>query len=59
MGIFAKVPPGAQPPSKGTSAPQNTAVGSGSMPTKSKFPLESSAPADAKNIRDGKTYPNI
>jgi len=59
MGIFGKVPQGAQPPSKGGSAPQNTAVGSGSNVVKSKHNLESSAPADPKNIRDGKSYPNI
>lgn len=49
-GIFGKVPPGCQPPSKGTSAPQNTSVGSGSRPTKSKIDIASSAPKDAYTL---------
>ena len=38
---------------KGSSAKQNTAVGSGSRPTKSMFPLESSAPKDPHGL-DGR-----
>ncbi len=32
------------------SASQGTSVGSGSRPTKSRIPIESSAPADPKNL---------
>ena len=36
-----------------TSAPQNTAVGSGSRPTRSKIAIDESAPADDKiSVRD-------
>lgn len=44
-GLFHSVPKGAQEP-RGTSTPQNTAVGSGSRPTRSRIGIESSAPAD-------------
>ena len=35
---------------RGTSAPQNTAVGSGSRPTKSVHEIKSSAPADCYGL---------
>lgn len=35
---------------KGTSAPQNTAVGSGSRPTPSKYKIETSAPKNAHTL---------
>ena len=37
----------AMPQEHGTSAPQNTSVGSGSRPTSSKFKIATSAPEDA------------
>jgi len=54
-GMFHSVPKGVQPSSKGGSAPQNTAVGSGSRPTRSKIPLESSAPMDPYGLDGRKT----
>jgi len=41
--------PTLKPPAQ-TSAPQNTAVGSGSRPTMSKHKIETSAPADPKTL---------
>ena len=38
------------PQEKGSSAPQNTAVGSGSRPTKSKFDIPTSAPKDPHTL---------
>jgi hypothetical protein len=52
-GLFHSVPKGVQPPSKGGSAPQNTSVGSGSRPTRSSIPIESSAPMDPYGL-DGR-----
>lgn len=49
MSMFRKVPMGVQPPAQ-TSAPQNTSVGSGSRPTRSKMALESSAPEDPRTL---------
>ena len=49
-GLFHSVPKGVQPSMKGGSAPQNTSVGSGSRPTKSKYAIESSAPMDAHTM---------
>lgn len=46
---------GVQPPSKGGSAPQNTACGSGSRPTKSHYAIETSAPMDARTLGGRKT----
>ncbi len=37
----------------GTSAPQNTSVGSGSRPTSSKYKIPTSAPRDARRL-DGR-----
>jgi hypothetical protein len=37
-------------PEPQTSAPQNTAVGSGSRPTMSKIKIETSAPEDPKTL---------
>jgi hypothetical protein len=37
-------------PPKETSAPQNTAVGSGSRPNSSKMAIETSAPANAHTL---------
>jgi hypothetical protein len=54
-GIFHQPAKGVQPMSKGTSAPQNTSVGSGSRPTKSKFEIKTSAPADAQTLGGRKT----
>ena len=44
--------------SKGTSAPQMTAVGSGSRPTASKFAIASSAPTDARGLGGRNKTPN-
>lgn len=41
---------GGLPHPGGTSAPQNTAVGSGSRPTPSKMKIPSSAPEDSKTL---------
>lgn len=41
---------------KHTSAPQNTAVGSGSRPTKSKHMIETSAPSEPQHL-DGRFVP--
>ena len=50
-GIFHKVPQGTNTnANRGGSAAQNTAVGSGSRPTKSVHPIESSAPEDAYGL---------
>jgi hypothetical protein len=51
MSIFHKVPAGTNKGMGGNSAKQGTAVGSGSRPTKSVHPIESSAPTDPKFIR--------
>lgn len=48
MGIISKSP--TIKPSKGTSAPQKTAVGSGSRPTKSKIMLDTSAPSQPRTL---------
>lgn len=40
----------------GTSAPQNTSVGSGSRPTTSSIKIETSAPMDARGL-DGRETP--
>jgi len=53
-GIFHSVPKGVQPPAQ-SSAPQNTSVGSGSRPTKSKIKIDSSAPMDAYGLDGRKT----
>lgn len=45
-GMFHSVPGGVKASNRGTSSPQNTAVGSGSRPTRSKIGIESSAPSD-------------
>ena len=44
------------PQAKGSSAPQNTAVGSGSRPGKSKMMIETSSPKDAHGL-DGRKTP--
>jgi hypothetical protein len=41
---------GVMPPSKGGSAPQNTAVGSGSRPMGGKVGIETSAPANPHQL---------
>ncbi len=41
---------GPGPSSGDKSAPQNTSVGSGSRPTPSRIKIDSSAPADMKNL---------
>lgn len=41
---------GSMPQEKGNSAKQNTAVGSGSRPTTSKHPIQTSAPADPHTL---------
>jgi hypothetical protein len=51
-GLFHPVPKGVAQ-EKGNSAPQNTSVGSGSRPTKSKMPIESSAPMDPHTLGRG------
>lgn len=51
MGIISKSP--AMPQPKGSSAMQNTSVGSGSRPVASRFKLESSAPKDPHGL-DGR-----
>lgn len=48
MSIISNSP--TMPMSKGTSAPQNTSVGSGSRPTKSAKPIMTSAPENAKTL---------
>ncbi len=45
---------GVKAPSQ-TSAPQNTAVGSGSRPTPSRIKIDTSAPADPKTL--GRSVP--
>lgn len=50
-GLFHSVPSGVTNTKRGGSAPQNTAVGSGSRPDRSKHGTESSAPSDPKFIR--------
>lgn len=40
----------AMPQEHGTSAPQNTAVGSGSRPTPSKYKIETTAPEDPHTL---------
>jgi len=49
-GIFHQPAKGVQPPSKGGSAPQNTSVGSGCRPTRSKYEIETSAPMDPQGL---------
>lgn len=56
MGIISPSP--SMPVEKGNSAPQDTSVGSGSRPTKSKFPLESSAPRDPHGLDGRNKTPN-
>ncbi len=51
MGIFSDSPTLKAP--KGTSAPQNTSVGSGSRPTSSKYKIETSAPSDPHTLGRG------
>lgn len=41
---------GVMPTSKGSSAPQGTAVGSGSRPGGSRYPIASSAPANPHTL---------
>lgn len=48
MGIISNSPSMKQP--KGDSMAQDTSVGSGSRPTKSKIMIETSAPMDAKTL---------
>jgi hypothetical protein len=58
MSIISKSPTVAHPKigmSKSGSASQNTSVGSGSRPTKSKFTLPTSAPSDPKTLGGRKT----
>ncbi len=54
-GMFHPVAKGCQPPSKGGSAQQNTSVGSGSRPTRSKIGIETSAPMDPQTLGGRKT----
>lgn len=54
MGIVSDSPTLKGP--MGTSAPQNTSVGSGSRPTASKFKIPTSAPTDASGL-DGRKTP--
>jgi hypothetical protein len=56
MGIISPSP--AMPQEKGSSASQNTSVGSGSRPTKSTFKLESSAPKDPHGLDGRNKTPN-
>ena len=49
-GLFHGVPGGATGTKRGGSASQNTAVGSGSRPTRSAIGTESSAPTDAYTL---------
>jgi hypothetical protein len=51
MAIWSDSPHMPEP--KGTSATQNTSVGSGSRPTKSRFKIETSAPDNARML-DGR-----
>jgi len=53
-GLFHPVPKGVVQ-EKGSSAPQNTSVGSGSRPTKSTMPIHSSAPMDPYGLDGRKT----
>lgn len=48
MGILSKSP--SMPQEKGSSAKQNTEVGSGSRPTKSMYPLPTSAPTEPHTL---------
>lgn len=48
MSIISKSP--SLPQEHGTSAAQNTAVGSGSRPTKSSMKIDTSAPMDPKTL---------
>ena len=48
MAIISKSP--AMPQEKGTSAPQNTMVGSGSRPTPSKVKIDTSAPSQPHEL---------
>ncbi len=48
MGILSKSP--SMPQEKGSSMQQNTAVGSGSRPTKSKVTIETSAPTNPHTL---------
>ena len=54
-GIFHQPAQGVQPPSKGGSAPQNTSVGSGSRPTRSRYEIQTSSPRDAQTLGGRKT----
>lgn len=51
MAIWSDSPHMSQP--KGTSAKQNTSVGSGSRPTKSMFKIETSAPSEPRLLDRG------
>ena len=48
MGLISDSP--SVKPQKGSSAPQNTAVGSGSRPTSSKIKIETSAASDPQGL---------
>lgn len=48
MSIVSNSP--SMPQQKGSSATQNTSVGSGSRPTKSRYPIKTSAPANARTL---------
>lgn len=51
MGMLdRKVPAGVQPTDKGDSAMASTNAGSGSRPTMSKYPIDSSAPAEPHTL---------
>lgn len=56
MGIISPSP--AMPQEHGGSAKQGTSVGSGSRPTKSTFPLESSAAKDPHGLDGRNQTPN-
>lgn len=54
-GLISGANKGTMPMSKGTSAPQNTSVGSGSRPVRSKIDIASSAPSDPYGLDGRKT----
>nr|WKF58810.1 hypothetical protein HUO10_003311 [Paraburkholderia busanensis] len=54
-GMFHGVGQGVKATSTGGSAPQNTSVGSGSRPTRSKIGIETSAPMDPRGLDGRKT----
>lgn len=54
MGIISDSPTiSTKDTKRGQSSPQNTAVGGGSRPTKSKFKIETSAPGSARMTNAG------